>query len=333
MQNYYTLGLNTKKISLENLEILKMTTYEHYGHDGIEEYQFNEAQIDEILGEKGLCGGNIDEETVTLLENTASTSNSELIFYFCGENADLRLNSFKKLALQYTPEETFKVDTVLEQNWNQEWMKHYETIRINKNLQVVPAWERPKQGENSSNIYINPAMAFGTGDHETTFLSLKKLTQLIDSKNSHFQSCLDFGCGSGILGLAAYKLIGPKTFVEFVDIDQEALNNTLENIQLNNINTDEMSSNLVLTMREKYLPQKKFDLIFANILLDILIQEKTTLLESLAPEGIIIISGVLVDQVEELLQNFKAMGLEEVEVETKNDWAVIVMKNNKGSLH
>ena len=159
-------------------------------------------------------------------------------------------------------------------------------------------------------------MGFGTGEHETTFLCLKHFEDLLE-KGQTFTNCLDFGCGSGILGIAAIKR--DESLVDFCDIDKNALNNCQQNLVLNFEGKDLTGNTLV--SREKFKAIKKYDLIFANILENILIEEKDLLLESLSDKGILIVSGILTNQIETIKKEYSS--LEVVNTYEKSDWASI----------
>src|SRR5690606_13881372 len=116
-------------------------------------------------------------------------------------------------------------------------------------FRVVPSWE--KGGDETGNLYIYPGMGFGTGGHETTFLCLKLYKKyVIETK-----LCLDFGCGSGILGLATF-LFNKNNAVDLFDIDESALENSKQNIELNHFSA--RNFNLLLPTQEIVI-KKKYD--------------------------------------------------------------------------
>jgi ribosomal protein L11 methyltransferase len=161
-------------------------------------------------------------------------------------------------------------------------------------------------------------MGFGTGTHETTYLCLNLFDKISDQlkPGSH---CLDFGCGSGILGIAALKI--KRMPVLFCDIDKNALDNCVQNLVLNFEGENLEGSKLVI--RERYHPSE-YDLVFANILEHVLIMEKEIILASLKGNGFLIVSGLLNHQVETIVSHYSF--LEKVAVVSKNDWSAILFK-------
>ena len=135
------------------------------------------------------------------------------------------------------------------------------------------------------------------------------------------QTCLDFGCGSGILGIAAMKTKKMKT--HFCDIDKSALDNCMQNIVLNFNGEDLTGTELFL--RERYV-NKKYHLIFANILEHVLISEKSTLVDSLLPNGLVVMSGLLNHQVDSIIGIFTE--LEKISIVSKGDWSAILFRKN-----
>jgi len=164
-------------------------------------------------------------------------------------------------------------------------------------------------------------MGFGTGDHATTFLCLRHMEDLIQA-GSTFKSCLDFGCGSGILGIAAIKRSGAE--VDFCDIDKNALNNCLQNLLLNFKERDLSGSGLI--SRDKFEKEKKYELVFANILEGILIQEKDIILGSLAQTGSLIISGILNNQVDSIINTYSELNV--IKIYNKGEWSSIAFTSD-----
>lgn len=222
--------------------------------------------------------------------------------------------------------DTYKIDSELFsetiKDWNEEWKKTYSPIVVDESLEIIPEWEKGKyQSQSKKQIYIYPGQGFGTGSHETTFLCLKLFTNLdlrIDS------SCLDFGCGSGILGIA-HALMNKNTGIDLYDIDPEALANCTQNIELNDL--DQKDFNLILP-KDRNLIAKKYDLVFANILLNILLIEQEYLVHSLNPSGYLILSGLLSHQESEVLESYLSANskLKHISTVAKGDWIAILLQ-------
>ncbi len=161
-------------------------------------------------------------------------------------------------------------------------------------------------------------MGFGTGEHDTTYLCLKLLDNIAEQLTDGGE-CLDFGCGSGILGIGAMKL--KNMFVEYVDIDTAALDNCVQNLELNFYENELNGQRLVI--RDRFIP-KKYELVFANILQHVLISEKPVLLESLKENSFLILSGILNEQVENILENYSELSV--VDVISRGDWSAILLR-------
>ena len=178
---------------------------------------------------------------------------------------------------------------VAEQNWVQLTQSQFEPIRINERLWIVPSWhEAPDPA--AICIELDPGMAFGTGSHPTTHLCLDWLTQNVGSE----ERVLDYGCGSGILGIAAAKLGAGQ--VVGVDIDDNALIAARDNAQRN-------GTTLELRHTRDALDET-FDRVVANILTNPLCVLAPLLAGRVAPGGRIALSGVLETQAQQVIDAY-----------------------------
>lgn len=296
---------------------------EDFQCDGIEEFSLEEARVDEILGERAYSGGDIPAKLLDEVEAATESQEQVTYKYFFYQN-DYEQNSadfvyFIKENFSELPLFTAQKDI---EDWNAEWKKFYAPIIVSERLEVIPEWLKDSNQESSAEkIYIYPGMGFGTGTHETTYLCLKLFDE-ISTDLMKSMRCLDFGCGSGILGIAALKIINMPTV--FCDIDKDALDNCVQNLTLNL--EDENLSGSSLVIRNRYVPEK-FELVFANILLHVLILEKQVILNSLASKGYLIISGLLNNQVDAILEEYKMLDL--VRVASKGDWSAILLRGKE----
>lgn len=178
---------------------------------------------------------------------------------------------------------------VAEEDWVRLSQAQFEPIRINHRLWIVPSWHAVPD-PTAINLALDPGMAFGTGSHPTTRLCLDWLCAELRGG----ESVLDYGCGSGILGLAAAKLGAGLTVG--VDIDPHALVAARDNAQRNNA---------VLTLRSTDEPiPERFDRVVANILTNTLCVLAPTLVGRLAPGGRIALSGILESQAGQVIAAF-----------------------------
>jgi ribosomal protein L11 methyltransferase len=319
--NFVMVYLNQETIHLK--EELNYYAFEDYHCDGIEEFALEEARVDEILGERAYSGGDIPESLLDEVEMATDAQNEVTIKYFFYEN-DFELNSanFQIFVKENFPDIPTLLDQKKFEDWNTEWRKFYQPIIVSENLEIIPEWLTDTRLESEAEkIYIYPGMGFGTGTHETTYLCLKLFDEISD-KFIPEMKCLDFGCGSGILGIAALKMTRIPTL--FCDIDKNALDNCVQNLVLNFNGENLNGSSLVLRDR---LAVEGYNLVFANILEQVLILEKDLILKSILDNGWLIVSGLLNHQVDTILNEYNELKLQKVI--SKGDWSAILFKKEK----
>ena len=181
----------------------------------------------------------------------------------------------------------FKLEQLEDKDWVREWMDNFHPMKFGERLWICPSWRDVPEPE-AVNVMLDPGLAFGTGTHPTTALCLTWLDGL-DLRN---KTVVDFGCGSGILSLAALKL-GAKEVIG-IDIDPQALDASLENAKRNGVE-DRLSLYL-----PKDQPSIKADVVVANILAGPLKALAPTIIEFVADNGMLALSGVLENQAPEL---------------------------------
>lgn len=291
---------------------------ENYECSGIQDYSIDEKRVDEILGERAYSGGDVPLEVVDEVTGEAQAQEgTTLIFFFDKEGSEIESqNCFEKLKITY-PNLLIVREEKQVDDWDAEWRKHYERIHVSDELEIVPEWELVEKKDNE--IYIYPGQGFGTGGHETTFLCLKLFLE-IKRESLRGKTCLDFGCGSGILGIAGIRKA--QMYVDFCDIDTSALDNTLQNIELNLDDAEKNGHSLVL--RDRFVPTGPYELVFANILKPVLISEKPTIIEKLSPSGFLILSGLLNEQVDDIVDYYKDYKL--LKRESKGDWSALLLQ-------
>lgn len=212
---------------------------------------------------------------------------------------------------------------VVEEDWGNNWKKHFKPINATKRIVIKPSWEQYTPLGEEFIIEIDPGMAFGTGMHASTQLSLKLIDQLFQHQAHKPASALDVGTGTGILGMAAALLGCPK--VVGIDNDIDARVVALENIQKNRLDgkmtiVDENPNNIPGT----------FDLVIANIIHNTLIELAEPLTAKIAANGFLILAGILSGQQTESIKSaFCSLGLSFVKEMQKEEWSAICLANNR----
>jgi ribosomal protein L11 methyltransferase len=208
---------------------------------------------------------------------------------------------------------SYSTEILEDQNWTRAWMEHFHAMQFGRRLWVCPLHIEPPEPE-AINLRLDPGLAFGTGTHPTTSLCLRWLDQNIDGQTA----LLDYGCGSGILAIAACML-GVKR-ADGVDIDPQALTATHDNAE----------TNLVTKKIKTFLPddyQKQhsdtqYDLVVANILSGPLAELAPMLASHTKTGGDIVLSGILKEQAEPLIDTYSEYFKMDA-AEFEEDWVLL----------
>ncbi len=207
---------------------------------------------------------------------------------------------------------------VRDEDWENNWQKYYKPIEIGEKLLVVPEWEQlPERGERAV-LRLNPGLIFGTGSHPTTQMCLKE----IEKSASKGAKVLDLGCGSGILAIASL-LLGCESAVG-CDIDPKAPDTAAANAKLNNINGDRFKVYAGDVLKDEafrgIIGSKKYELVCANIVADVILALLSDVPGWLAPDGIFICSGIIEGRQNEVKEAIKNSGLRIIEARHEDDW-------------
>lgn len=228
--------------------------------------------------------------------------------------------------IQPLPTATYK--TVADQNWMEAWKQYYKPIVIGKRLVIVPAW-MTSPDPNRLAIKIDPGMAFGTGTHPTTQLCLELMEKYLDDRSSSLDvsqwSVIDVGCGSGILSIAAIKL-GAKQALG-VDIDAGSVKNARENADANEVGDEFiLGTGSIDEIKNGQFALARAPLVLANILAPVIIRLFDAGLADLVEgNGAIILSGILQEQEQRVIEAAQAKGLRLKERSQINDWVALTM--------
>lgn len=212
---------------------------------------------------------------------------------------------------------TVQADTVDEEAWANEWKNYYKPIRISDQITIKPIWEEyTPQSKQEKIIQLDPGMAFGTGTHPTTVLSIRLLEKYLLPE----MRVVDVGCGSGILSIVAAKLGAKKVLA--LDLDPVAVKNAKENVQQNHVQD-------VVHVQEGDLLKgvsSTAECIVANILAEIIISFTYELQRVLVPGGIFIASGIIAEKAGSVITALQEIGLEILETIHQDGWVAIAVK-------
>lgn len=209
---------------------------------------------------------------------------------------------FPKLVIAHT--------VLADQQWELTWQAHFKPMCFGERLWIVPT-DSTIPAEAKTVVRIAPGLGFGTGNHTTTALCLRWLDQA-DLNN---KTITDYGCGSGILSLAAIQL--GAQYVYAIDYDEQALQATAANAHLNALGENKLH----VLSPEKFNQQT--DIVIANILAPILIELAPTLRTHLLPQGQIVLAGLLSSQIEMVLSAYKAYFNFEKPI-ISEEWALLI---------
>lgn len=200
-----------------------------------------------------------------------------------------------------------------DKDWNEEWEKNYfKPIRIGQEC-IIRASFHPEEPGYTYNIIIDPKMAFGTGNHATTFLMIQEMLQL----DLQRKELLDMGCGTAVLAILA-KLRGAERVVA-IDIDEWAYNNALENIRLNH--TEDIQ--VALGGAEQITRFGQFDFVFANINRNILLNDICQYVHCMKPGASLFMSGFYQEDIPVIQAECEKNGLRFDSFREKDNWIAV----------
>ena len=224
--------------------------------------------------------------------------------------SDLTFVKDALIALEGTLNGSISMEYSMQTKENKDWIKSYqdsiEPIEAKK-FYIFPSWYEPKDG--LINIKIDPALAFGSGHHATTFSCLEAISEYIDGS----ESVIDVGCGSGILGLACKKL---GASVELCDTDPLSVKSCKENFELNGESYEKLWEGSINKATVQY------DVVIANIIADVLKLISKSLKLATKDGGRLILSGILDKKEEVVLEAFKDLKLEKRIL--KDEWVTLI---------
>jgi ribosomal protein L11 methyltransferase len=214
--------------------------------------------------------------------------------------------------------QNYSVKILENKNWIKETQAQFNAMKFGERLWICPSWDTPEPiDSNAVLVQLDPGLAFGTGTHATTALCLKWLERHMNAN----LNVMDYGCGSGILGVSAIQLGAQNVLA--VDLDPQALTSTKNNAKHNHITPPQLTTYL-----PKQVPSNTtVDIIVANILSEPLIQLKPIFIHYLKPGGALVLSGLLERQVEAILEKYQPE-FSHYTVQTQSGWALVWFHGN-----
>jgi ribosomal protein L11 methyltransferase len=282
------------------------------------------ASLLDDLGVDNFVVGSVDcdEDTAHFIDGVKQefydkyVKNSPVIIY----SEDLQYLQSLQKSLEYLfpkanialNSETFYIKPIADQNWKESWKSSFKPILIDSKIAILPPWEDPTVFKQKHKIIIDPGMAFGTGQHETTRLCLELMLDLHMPKK-----VLDVGTGSGILAIAASQLGSQCVLAN--DIDPDCIRIAMENVLNNNVPYIQFTYDSI-----DHIYDKDFELAIANIQSKPLKMIIPAICDHISDSGTILLSGILVSEIEEFKIYLKDKNLNIKNTKIMGDWCAFV---------
>ena len=242
---------------------------------------------------------------------------------FCAEESTTTQEKIsaqlQKLVMEAVIESFIVSEKVLEnKNWNEEWEKSREVIVVSDTLVIKPSFKEYSSISDQIVITIDPKMSFGTGEHQSTKLSLLFLEKYVKKG----MKILDVGTGTAILAIASAKLGAGKIIA--IDYDEWCYENSMENCQVNSV--QEQVDIRLCEIRE--VAEKDFDLVVANIQRDVLIRISKDIRNRTIKNGILILSGLLITDKDEIQREYEKLNFSLLDFKSSDGWISLVFQLN-----
>jgi ribosomal protein L11 methyltransferase len=215
---------------------------------------------------------------------------------------------------------SFAVKNILRENWTEKWRKYFKVRKIGKKIVIKPSWRQYKEKANDVVIEIDPGMSFGTGKHETTQFCLEEIEKARNTGCA--QSFADAGCGSGILSIAAAKLGFAPVFA--FDNDPESIETTRQNFSINKLSPN--VAKFAILPLEKTRNIGTFDIVAANIISGVLLENTKTIKRLLSKNAYLILAGILDAESEKIIEAFEKEGLSFIRKKSSRGWTGMLFR-------
>lgn len=218
---------------------------------------------------------------------------------------------------------------IAEEDWANNWKKYFKPISVGDRLLVKPTWENVEDVGSKTVVEIDPSSSFGTGSHTTTKLCLEYIEKIDEKLSGESFEMIDVGCGSGILAIAANKLSG--VHVTAIDIEENSIRVAKENFQTNNIPEScyDLYLGSITDDEELFskLSSKKYKMLAANIVADVLKAMAPYFKKLLDDDGYAVISGIISERADEVEQCFLSCGFAVVDKKDTDGWTAILLRH------
>ncbi len=274
----------------------------------IEDYSDVDRELDGVYGD-------LIDETILEADRTVASvsvfipeikSPAESLLFIRGRLAELQIDA------------EVTQTGVKEEDWADSWKQYYKPIKTGDRLVIVPVWETYDPTPDEITVLMDPGMAFGTGTHETTRLCAALLEQYVTPGCT----MLDVGCGSGILAICAAKLGASQCFA--CDIDPQAVKVAVENTKLNDTPNVKCAVSDLLKQTEKV--EGGYQVAAANIVADVIIRLAPDIGAYLADDGVLIVSGIIIERAEETVAALNEAGFRVIDDRRENGWYAAAVK-------
>lgn len=283
--------------------------------------------ISHILYEEGAQGLVVEELSGQSIDHqTKNSSTQQIIKVYFPKNKGFsqKITTIEKSIQQLKTYDinignySIHLSDVKAEDWETSWQKYYHSVQISDQLKIVPIWEKDEnlQEKNKKIIYLDPGMAFGTGTHPTTKLSLLALEDYLHPEDT----VIDVGCGSGVLSIASC-LLGAKSVLA-LDIDPLAVRSAKINRSLNYLED-------CMTVKQNDLLKNiplQANVIVANILMNVILPLVDQAWHCLRENGIFIATGILNEQQEKVISALEQRGFHMIEAKTSDPWVCLIAK-------
>ncbi|MBR1770011.1 MAG: 50S ribosomal protein L11 methyltransferase [Bacteroidales bacterium] len=222
-------------------------------------------------------------------------------------------SAIENSALENKQALSYEINFIKDENWNSLWEETSPSVRVGNRCLIRKSSQEREDTE--YDIIINPRQSFGTANHPTTFMIIELLLEI----NVSGKQVMDMGCGTGVLAILSKKM--GASYVEAIDVDSWAYENTLQNVKSNQVDIE-----VKLGSSEQISADRQFDIFIANINLNILLENIPAFDKHIKTGGDLILSGFYTDDAAELKDFCSKLNYRLIRIKDKEDWSAIILR-------